>query len=140
MVPCFEDVDTLRLSEGKSDSSSDFFFQTSPAPRPAFLGCAAAGASLGGRLAAGGRALRGLSKQELSRACGASRPARMPAGKLPGEPRGGRILCPPRRPTATEGKRQRCPSPGVPRRPGPPERGVRTRSLLPLPFPRGQPA
>lgn len=39
MVPCFEDVDTLRLSGGKSDSPSDFFFffQTFPAPRLALL-------------------------------------------------------------------------------------------------------
>ncbi|KAM6104125.1 uncharacterized protein LJ206_018059 [Theristicus caerulescens] len=147
LVPCFEDVDTLRLSEGKSDSSSLFFsflffffcFRRHP-PLALFYRAARPGASPGGGLAAAGRALRGLSKQELSRACRASRPAPIAAGKRPGEPGGGPDLpaVPPQpsaKGDAAPHQRSRGARPlqhGVraARRPGP----------SPLAFPRRQPA
>lgn len=68
LVPCFEDVDTLRLSGGKSDSPSDFFpfffFRRSP---PLALLCWPC------RTGSAGSALRGQSEGELSRAWGSGR-------------------------------------------------------------------
>lgn len=67
MVPCFEDVDTLRLSGGKSDSLSDFFFFFIRSPPLALL-CWPRRA-----MGSAGSALRGVSERELSRAWGSGR-------------------------------------------------------------------
>lgn len=67
LVPCFEDVDTLRLSGGKSDSPSDFFpfffFQTFPAPRPALLALPDGQRRERAPRAVGGGAVQGLGQR-----------------------------------------------------------------------------
>lgn len=103
MVPCFEDVDTLRLSGGKSDSPSDFFFFFRRSPPLALL--------CWPRRAAGsaGRALRRLSERELSRAWGGAPGRAAPAA---------RALIPPHR-----GQRRVLPTAGTGSQLSPSRRG-----------------
>lgn len=87
MVPCFEDVDTLRLSGGKSDSPSDFFFfffSDVPRPSPCFVG-------LAGRRAApvGPGAVQGLGRRPGEGCTRCPSPHTAPPRAAPCAPYGG---------------------------------------------------